>query len=592
MAAALLVALATLGLVACQRDVVPPLVEVTEISPREIEVGDRLELRGGGYPQGRPAHLTFRGTIHRPGDGALSGVSIDADGTVTGADRVELPVTDALEERFCGRGDSASHATFRGDVDVAFSSNTPGAPPLVGVLHGVVLDVRPASVRATVLEAHEKEGTRVLSFLGVLAGPSSSRGIPVEGVTPGSPADRAGIQAGDVLSEIDGVRVAHVSDFIPSSSRATKLVVRRGDTGVEDAKSIPMIGYATERIPVEYAPALLVVGLALAALVLLVLPAPTVLGAVELRIASRLRTTTWSAVVQALAGKGAAACAFGLASILLSTFALGPHVIAAELDAAVLLVCAIALVLTSRVMSARGFVGSSVAAAKVLGIALVLAVSVVGVVVATGALSLSEIVRAQGGAPWQFGAAHKPATFLLALAYLGALFLLVRPSIEGPVLALTLAPPKAAAGSRARGAVVLERLGLLVACALGVAVFFGGWQLPGAGVARSLGLQLLAAVVFVVKTWALVAVLRGAASIASPWTTSDARSFVLRRLVPVLFAGALAVVGSRRLAPMSPSLELAAGAAMAFAIALLAVRSMVRVRGAMLRPEPHASPFL
>ncbi len=153
---------------------------------------------------------------------------------------------------------------------------------------------------------------------------------------------------------------------------------------------------------------------------------------------------------------------------------------------------------------------SSSAALKVLGIAMVLAISVVGVVVTTSALSLSEIVRAQGGAPWQFGAARKPATFLLALTYLDALFLLVRPSTEEPVTSAHARAPKPASGPRARGAVV-ERLGLLVACALGVAVFFGGWQLPVVGAARSLELQLVAALVFVVKTWTLVAVLRGAA---------------------------------------------------------------------------------
>jgi len=36
--------LGILGLAGCERDGVPPLIEVTEVSPREIEVGDRLEL--------------------------------------------------------------------------------------------------------------------------------------------------------------------------------------------------------------------------------------------------------------------------------------------------------------------------------------------------------------------------------------------------------------------------------------------------------------------------------------------------------------------------------------------------------------------
>ena len=50
-----------------------------------------------------------------------------------------------------------------------------------------------------------------------------------------------------------------------------------------------MIGYAGDRIPIEYGPALLVVGLALAVLVLLIIPAPAIASALELRLARRLR---------------------------------------------------------------------------------------------------------------------------------------------------------------------------------------------------------------------------------------------------------------------------------------------------------------
>ena len=75
-------ALAVLGLGGCERDGVPPLVEVTEVSPREIELGDRLELKGAGFPQGRSGRITFRGTMWRPGQTPITGASVEAEGIV------------------------------------------------------------------------------------------------------------------------------------------------------------------------------------------------------------------------------------------------------------------------------------------------------------------------------------------------------------------------------------------------------------------------------------------------------------------------------------------------------------------------------
>jgi uncharacterized membrane protein YfcA len=66
---------------------------------------------------------------------------------------------------------------------------------------------------------------------------------------------------------------------------------------------------------------------------------------------------------------------------------------------------------------------------------------------------------------------------------------------------------------------------------------------------------------------------------------------MLRRLVPGLAAGAILLAVSRKLGP-SESLEAAVGAAVVTALALMALRTALRIRDAMLRPEPHASPFL
>lgn len=586
--------LGILGLAGCERDGVPPLIEVTEVSPREIEVGDRLELKGAGFPQGRTARVTFRGTMWRPGQTPVTGATIEAEGYVVGTDRIEVVVSEPLEERFCGHGDHAAHTTMNGDLEVAFASSTPGAPPLVGIMRGLSLDVSPASVRSSVVESRIAEGQRVLAFLGVTPGPASPRGLPIEQLVAGSPGERAGFQVGDLVAVVDGVHVREIADVAPASARSTQITLRHGDSNSDDVKTVPMIGYAGERIPSEYAPALLLVGLALAVLVLLVLPAPAVFSALEQRVARRLRGGGLKASVFVLFGRGPRAIFSALASILLATFALGPYVASADLDAGVLLVAAIALLLGSRVAATRGAMASVRAAADVGLAGLVLAAAIAGVVVHGGALRLAEIVRAQGGAPWEFAAVRQPVACALAFAYVGALLVLLRAREELPLLAHARlddgasrhAPTRSEANGR-----LLERLGLLVASGLGVAIFFGGWQLPGGIEARSTVLQALAAVLFVVKTWALCAALLGLAAIASPWTARESRRFLVRRLLPALAMGGLFVALSRRLPP-SEALEAALGATLVTALALLVLRAGLRIRGAMQRPESHASPFL
>lgn len=609
---AFMLVLATLGLAACDRDGVPPLVEVTEVSPREIEVGDHLELRGAGFPQGRAARVTFRGTLRRPGHPPVTGATIEADGIVIATDRIEVVVGETLEERFCGHGDHAVHTTMTGDVEVAFASSAPGAPPLVGVMHGLTLDVTPSSVRGAIADARTNEGSRVLAFLGIIPGAATPRGLPIEKLAPGSPAERGGFQVGDLVAAVDGVHIREISDVAPASARSAQITLRHGDSGSDETKTVAMIGYAGERIPVEYGPALLLVGLALAALVLLVLPAPAIASALELRVARRLRRSGVKAALAALFGRGPRAIGSALASVLVGTFALGPHVIGADLDGAVLLVTALALFIASRVAATRGAAASAKTALEAGISGLVLAAAFAGVVIHGGALRLTEIVRAQGGAPWEFAALRQPVACALAFAYVGALLVMLRArddlrlladarideaEIAGPAVK-TLAPIEKAAAAKRKTAArsegngpLLERLALVVACALGVAAFFGGWQLPGNVEPRSTVLQAAAALVFVAKTWMLAGVLLGAASIASPWSTKEARAFVLKRLLPALLLGAALVALSRKLTP-SESLETAVGATVVAAAVLLALRTGLRIRGAMLRPEPHASPFL
>lgn len=575
----LLLWLAAIGLAGCQRDAVPPLVEVTEVSPRAVELGERLELRGAGFPQGHAALVTFSGVVHRAGE-SDSSASIEVDGVVATTERIEIVVREAFEERFCGRGDRATHATFAGDVEVAFASKSPGAPPLVGTMKGVTLDVRPASIRADVLASRAAEGGRVLAFLGLVTSAPSARGLLVDEVKRGSIAESYAIRPGDFVTAFDGVHVFGPEDVLPSSSREARIRIRHveaGGEGTEDTKVVSLDGYAGRRVPRELEPALVIVALVLAALLLFVIPGPAALTRIEIGLAARLRGRRWPALLRSAFGDRIDAGASILGTAMLSTFALGPHVLGPDVDGIALVVVATSALMAARASEARGFVATLRAFVDVTVSVLVLVVALVELAALGGAVHLSELVRAQGGAPWQAAAAQKPAAAVLAIVYCLALIGVLRAR---------------STSSRVRVAVrVLERVGLLCASSVAVAAFFGGWNLPGVDDVRTTSLRALAALVFVAKTWLVAGLVSGIASLASSWTLAESRRFALKKLGLALLVAAILVVAQRRVAP-SAAVENAFGAAAVATVVLLFSRSAGRIKSALSRREPHANPFL
>lgn len=575
----------------CQRDRTPPLIEVAELSPRDVDQGDRIEIRGAGFPQGRVAHVTFRGSIHRPGETPVARARVDVEGVVISSERIEFSASEAVEEQFCGRGGSASHGTFRGDVEVAFASSAPGAPPLVGTLHDVTFDMRPSSIHAETMEARSAEGRRVLAFMGVTHGAVSARGVPVVEVAPRSVAARAGLVAGDVIAEMDGVRIGELSDVIPSSARATELGVRHADGGALETKSVPMVGYAAGRIPVEFAPAVFLVAMALVLLSLLVLPTPSKVGAWERRLADRARTLRWTELRAQIFRRGPRLVFSLLATVLVGTFALGPHVVAPELDAALLLLLGLGFMALARITAARGPLEAMAGVGKVLAAGAVMAACVLAIVVQEGALSLWELVHDQGAMPWEASALRKPASLLFAAVFLGTLFLRDKPRVQPSLLAMTESSARARSDAEPTTGALLERLGRLFTCALAVAVFFGGWRLPFGAGSRSWGIALLGALLFASKSWLLELALTAAARFSVPWTFAEARRFALLRLLPAFVLGTTLLLITRHVA-VGPSLGLTWSAATTLALVLFTGRSLARVRAAMQRPTPHASPFL
>ena len=179
----------------CLREASPQLVRVSDIAPREVEPGDRVAIVGDGFPSGREARVTFRGTLHRPGEKPERAAEIVVSGVVAGPEQVEVAFTETTQAMFCRAGDRASHTTFEGDLEVAFAAATPGAAPVAGVLRHVVFDVRPSAAPGDAEQ--QREGAKLLAWVGLeaTAGPS---GLAVTSVEPGSRAEAAGFAPGDL----------------------------------------------------------------------------------------------------------------------------------------------------------------------------------------------------------------------------------------------------------------------------------------------------------------------------------------------------------------------------------------------------------
>jgi hypothetical protein len=108
---------------------------------------------------------------------------------------------------------------------------------------------------------------------------------------------------------------------------------------------------------------------------------------------------------------------------------------------------------------------------------------------------------------------------------------------------------------------------------------------------RTTSLRILAAVVFVAKTWLVAGATTGIASLASSWSAAESRRFASKKLGLALLVAAIVVAAERRLAP-GAAVENAFGAAAVAAVVLLLSRSAARIKTALARREPHASPLL
>jgi NADH-quinone oxidoreductase subunit H len=530
--------LTLLLLVGCERAATPPLIHADELAPREAEIGDRLEVRGSGFPKGRAARVSFRGTLHRPGE-ASERADIEAEGTATSAQKIELTLTDALEASFCGRGERAAHTTFRGDVEVAFPAIAPGAPPVAAEVHEVVLDLRPPSPARSLTLARRADAEQALAFLGLAMdeAPLPSGGLAVRAVTPGSRAEEAHLASGDVVTGFDGVRVGSLEDLVPSGDHARVAIgFRRGAAQEEIVREIRLDGWQGFALR-ELAGAAAVLLIAAAFVLLFFVPGGGLVAWLEARAAAtgRLRDLV-PALSRALPSARAGIVAAVAASLVFAVMPFGRYVVLADLDIAILLAAALAALATMGAAS-----GGFGRALQMLGFVVPQALAILAVVALAGSPRVDDIVRGQGAAPWDWFAFRTPATFLLFCLHLSpAAF---DPSRVPP--ALFEADGEAAPATPGPSALAARWACVVVTCGTSAALFLGGWQLPLFSLGQQHGdlrLELLGSAVYFAKAVALLVL-----------------TWMARRALPALRAARIARLVWRWLVPLA---VLAAAASM------------------------------
>ena len=526
----------------------PGLLQLTELSAREVGRGDTLEITGAGFPEGRVARLTFRGDVFRPGRSAQHDVEVSIAARTATPHVLEAAISEELVSALCGRDDGA-HATFRGDVTAAFAPRKSGAPPVAGSLQGIVLDVEPSRESDEDRALAVAEGERFARFLGLSVSAEGSGPLRIQKLEPEGRGAEVGLAAGDVIEELSGVRIEDISDFVPPPrARTARIGLHRG--GISDAALVAIdVAEFKPGTLSDLTPALALVGSAILALLLALSPLGRFSTWVANAAAKRGRSRDgdvqkrWLVVARGLSGalpsSAAAYFGVGLGSSLLALSALGVPLVARELDLPILLLAAASALIVAGFLSqlaARDKLELARAFRRawwVLLAQLPLVSALLVAVLSVGSLRADDFSAAQAGMPWRFLAFSSPAHFL---ALLLGIFALV-PEATLASNASSSLPPRPFRRSPALPAV--EWAHLIISAGLLCLVLLGGFAVPWLSEldrTSSASRMALGAALLVLKTFAVVLAVAGLRWTLGRVSVEQCREALLRVALPAAVA--------------------------------------------------------
>jgi len=516
-----------------------------------------VRIAGTGFPEGRPATVTLKGELLRAGEAPRRDAALTLTARRVAPHALEFAFTPELAQRLCGNTD-ARHTTFRGDVEVLFSSQSSLRGGVTGRLEGVVLDAAPEARAEVALATLSAEGERFAEFLGVslVAAP---QGLQIAAVRPGSRATRAHLAIGDVVRELEGMAVRNAADFIPPpNARVSRIKVLRGPD--EMSLLVDSMGFRYSS-PQTLTPSLVLFVFGLSVFLLLYSPLGRGLSRLERRLLTRvfemrqqqsgsteprraarppaedsLPQAIWRGFLAQLPDSFLPYLAFVTVSASLSLSALGKSVLLADVDlfalpAASLIACVLtALTAGPKPYLREGLVRAlSVACLNLPWFALALAVAW-----SSGSLRPTEVVATQGPWPWQWSAFQNPLIGLLTIACIVAQVPKARP-----------VSPFGDTGARGGRALSLAAsVHALTTSGFLSLVAFGGHALPWE--ARGLGLQALGALCVLSKAWSVLGVIW-----LLRWCVGDVDAVTVRRsalyilAIPSWFVALGVILGSR-----------------------------------------------
>jgi hypothetical protein len=601
--------LPALLLLGCQAAPTPHLVQVTGISSDRLAEGDVLELRGTGFPEGRPARVTLRGDLFRPGRPPERGFELVLPARSSSPHTVAASVTREVELAIAGP--AAEHTTFRGSVEAAFFPLSAGMPPVTGGLSSAVIDIVPMTGDAP--DARTAESRRFSEFVGVLFADDAS--LVVDGVMPKSPGERAGIARGDRVSELGGLRVLVSSDLVPPPrARQVELVVHRNGAADPVRLVVETDGF-TKLAPRDLAAAFGALAAALALLGIVRSPLGRALSFLELRLVESLRARRERARVRELErGSRRRAPAFLAGALPASPVALfavavgtglgmflgiGGTLVAREIDLAVLLLASVvATLVTALLFGAPGERGV-LARFRRLGLVMLQASPVVGALACaafeSGGIGLDELSRAQGALPWQWLAFRGPILLAATMIFVVSLV----PEAGRGTGAEDAAPPNVSKQSLARS--VSELVGwthLILVSNVGAFAFFGGTRSLALGASQnaSLSVALFAGGVLVSKALGLVVFVSFARAMLGRLDVRETKGLTLRVLLPIAAFGSGATLFLQRadVRPIAGALATTLGVSSFVCVTVLAFAFARRVAAGALgrEAEPGVNPWI
>jgi hypothetical protein len=581
------------------------LLQVDSVSPAEAQFGDSMQIVGDGFALGSPASVRLRGVVHRAGL-PPEPVEHAFRAQIESQRELALPLPRDAEAVFCGEAEQASHATFRGDVEVAIAARAAGAPPVTGTLRGAVVELYPAVKTRGAEDWGTARGREILAFLGMEVTGARSGGLSVIRLAPGSRAASAGLLPGDRLLRADGVTVLQPSDLVPDAARRLALGVRRGD--LELTLQVDVDGFAL-RPPRE---------LGWAALPILALglwflaqgsPLSRLLGwlsenwlereRARRRAALRAVESTaseWPRVLELMGGASGVLVWLAVAAALSAPWLRRAPVdttlgLSLSLSVAAALLVAQAFAAGGEGRARWSLSGACAAAFHQWTTLLPAGMALLATGLSAG-VELHDVARTQGPWPWQWNAFQGPG-LLLACA---ALLLTCLPRPGKPAWRLAHArPPRISWRSDGEG--WFDRLYLCSACALATLVFLGGDALPGASPSDDHWLFTLAAAggllakytVLVLATSFLRGLCLGVS--AEQWSRRGARVFLPAAFA--IFAVAELWRSLGRSSPFFGWVELRFAPASLAAVLLMLVLVCLRVQAAAREAGPPSlSPWL